>query len=173
MENVGKSQLRSYPAIVQLTGSYCTRGQATSSLSLIPATLGPMKNTRSSGALTASFSFGDGEKSSAPPLFVFIAPDKDFKKPPFPGSRSHAELLEGKMYRKVGSSKVVPLHAAVDPDGPWARALQHPTPTLHMLYRKHPVRDDSYIGIKQFHSVIMDEKRYNVHTVLYRLHELY
>lgn len=126
-----------------------------------------MKNTGSSSVLTASFSFGDGEKSSAAPLFVFIAPDKDFKKPPFPGSHSHADILEGKMYRKVGSSKVVPLHAAVDPDGPWARALQHPSPTLHMLYRKHPVCDDIYIGIKQFHSVIVDEKRYDLRLIYY------
>jgi len=118
-----------------------------------------MRKFGSSSTLNSSYSFGDGEASSGAPLFVYITTDKDFKKPTLPGAHCHAEVLEGKMYRKVGPSKVLSLTQATQAEGEWAGNFEHPSATLNMLYRKHPVCDNRYIGVRQFHEIIFAEKR--------------
>lgn len=124
-----------------------------------------MQRYGSSSTLDSSYSFGEGEKSTSAPLFVFIAADKEFKKPTLPGAHCHAVTLEGKMFRKVGPSKVISLTEATS-SGTWGGTFEHPSATLHMLYRKHPVNDNRYIGVKYFHDIIFEEKWYVIFSRL-------
>jgi hypothetical protein len=117
----------------------------------------------SSGSINDSVSEQPSTKDSngageSHPNFIYVTADKDFHKPSLSalGTKSHAEVLEGKLYRKTGSSRVLPLSEACSPS--WAPRF-YPAPSLHTLYRKHPFTEGRYIGVRQFHRVIFDEKR--------------
>jgi hypothetical protein len=106
------------------------------------------------GATSSSGAVGDHGA-----IFIYITADKDFHKPALSalGSKSHAEVLQGKLFRKTGSCLVLPLSESCT--HAWASQF-YPAPSLHTLYRRHPFRDGRYIGVRHFHSVIFDEKRY-------------
>ena len=120
-----------------------------------------MKSFRSSSTLQSSQSFAGSETSSGPAQVIYIAADKDFKKPAI--GQCVAEVLQGKISRKVGHSKVFSLSAALAEEG----ITFQPSPSLHMLFHKHPYRDHTYIGIKQFHSIILEEKKYAIQIYIY------
>lgn len=107
---------------------------------------------------------GISDPSPAFPNFIYVAADKDFHRPALSalGSKSHAEVLQGKLFRKTGSCRVMALSEACS--AAWAPHF-FPAPSLHCLYRRHPFDEARYIGVRIFHSVIFDEKRF-VHYIM-------
>ena len=67
-----------------------------------------------------------------------------------------AQKLEGKIRRKTGSSMVLSNMEARQKS--WSRKLV-PTPRPNMIYVKHPFVMDKYIGAKQFHELLLSEKK--------------
>ena len=94
------------------------------------------------------------------PAFVVVLEDKDFttKAGVLSGHRGQtkAEVIQGKIYRKTGSSRVISLSDANSED--WIRML-YPSPCINMIYHRHPCDNNRYLGIKIFHATILHEKR--------------
>ncbi len=91
------------------------------------------------------------------PKFIFVTADKDFQRSSvLIGAKRHAEVLQGKMFRKTGSCKVLSLSDS-NSEG-WSHRF-YPASKLYSIYRKHPFDDERYLGVKCFHTVLLEEKK--------------
>ena len=92
--------------------------------------------------------------------FIVVIEDSLFKRKLGVMSKNrgmtHADALLGKLSRKVGPTRVLSLKSA---NNPGIKKLLNPLPRLSMIYRRHPYDDRRYIGVRQYHTTVLDEKR--------------
>ena len=76
---------------------------------------------------------------------------------------TQAEALLGKLSRRVGPTHMISLETA---NSSSFKKLLTPVPRLSMVYRRHPHEDARFIGVRQYHSVVLDDKRQEFCNVL-------
>ncbi len=69
---------------------------------------------------------------------------------------SPEEIMFGKIIQKLGTTKILSLSQALSP--PYNK-LVTPSPRAGMIYRRHPHDERRYIGVRQYHEAVLDDKR--------------
>jgi len=77
-----------------------------------------------------------------------------------------AKKLEAKIRRKTGNSMVLSFMESQSKT--WSRRFK-PAPRPNMIYVRHPFDDERYLGAKQFHDILMIQKREELFKILIAL----
>ena len=105
------------------------------------------------------------------PKFLVVLNDSDFQSSEqisflMNSSHSRADIVEGKIKKRVGSAIAISLQSANSDK--WKDRLD-PAPKVNAIYAKHPYDDKPYIGLKLFHEVVMNQKLEELFYILSNL----